>query len=107
MAIEVAESPLIVCEQRSDMSDSDEAFSPRPIDLRARRAAAQVGVGPGEVERLPFDLYALEDAGLFADVDARNLGLLDRRLDWRALGIKVPRGGDVSFRPPRCGLVPD
>ena len=107
MAIEVAESPLIVCEQRSDMSDSDNDFSPQPVDLRARRAAAHTGVGSGEVERLPFDLSALEDEGLFADVDARNFGLLDRRLDWKALGITLPRASDVAFRPPRCGLVPD
>ena len=41
------------------------------------------------------------------NIDARNFGLLDRRLDWQALGISLPRTGDVAFRPPRCGLVPD
>src|SRR5690242_18117601 len=105
MAIEIAESPLIVLEQRSDMADGD--FSPRPVDLRARRAAAHTGIGSAEVERLPFDLSALEDEGLFTDVDARNFGLLDRRLDWKALGITLPRRSEVAFRPPRCGLVPD
>src|SRR5439155_21276435 len=49
----------------------------------------------------------LNEAGIFLNVDARNFGLLDRRLDWRALGVTLPRGGDLSFRPPRCGLIPD
>jgi len=106
MAIEVAESTLIVRDQRPGMADSDNDFGARPVDLRARRAAAQTGVGSGEIERLPFDLSALEDEGLFADVDARNFGLLDRRLDWQALGITLPRGSDVAFRPPRCGHCP-
>jgi len=107
MAVELAESPLIFSEQRVDMPQSDGGFGSPPVDLRARRAAAHTGVGSAEVERLPFDLSALEDEGLFADVDARNFGLLDRRLDWKALGITLPRGSDVAFRPPRCGLVPD
>src|SRR5262249_28048252 len=45
--------------------------------------------------------------GLPYNVDASNFGLLDRRLDWQALGITLPRGADLAFHPPRCGLVPD
>jgi hypothetical protein len=41
------------------------------------------------------------------NVDTHNFGLLDRRLDWQALGITLPRGTDMAFRAPRCGLVPD
>ncbi|MGD9510661.1 MAG: hypothetical protein AB7I38_18370 [Dehalococcoidia bacterium] len=75
--------------------------------VRAERAAARAGVEAAEVERLPFDLSVLEDEGLFVNVDARGFGLLDRRLDWQALGISLPRGSDLAFRPPRCGLLPD
>lgn len=74
---------------------------------RAERAAGRVGVQAAEVERLPFDLSVLEDEGLFVNVDARGFGLLDRRLDWQALGIALPRQSDLAFRPPRCGLLPD
>ncbi|HVC35156.1 MAG TPA: hypothetical protein VNL16_16710, partial [Chloroflexota bacterium] len=79
----------------------------RQQDARAERAAQRAGVATPNVERLPFDLSALEDEGLFLNVDARGFGLLDRRLDWNTLGITLPRGSDVAFRPPRCGLLPD
>src|SRR5437588_11067395 len=79
----------------------------RAQDVRAERAAQRAGVAATNVERLPFDLSALEDEGLFLNVDARGFGLLDRRLDWQALGITLPQGADLAFRPPRCGLVPD
>jgi hypothetical protein len=76
-------------------------------DERAERAAGRVGVRAAEVERLPFDLSVLVDEGLFVNVDAGGFGLLDRRLDWQALGITLPRHSDLAFRPPRCGLLPD
>jgi hypothetical protein len=79
----------------------------RPIDIRLARAADATGANLTEIERLPFDLSALDEEGVFLNVDARNFGLLDRRLDWQALGITLPRGTDVTFRPARCGLVPD
>jgi len=78
-----------------------------PVQLRAENAAHQLGVHVSEIERLPFDLSALEDEGAFVNVDASNFGLLDRRLDWRSLGVTLPKAGDLAFRPPRCGLVPD
>src|SRR5207244_9730907 len=65
--------------------------APEPIQLRVQQAAAHAGVHVGEIERLPFDLSALESEGVFVNVDARNFGLLDRRLDWRALGVTLPR----------------
>jgi hypothetical protein len=79
----------------------------RKLDARADRAAHRAGVDAATVERLPFDLSALEDEGVFLNVDARGFGLLDRRLDWNTLGITLPRGSDVAFRPPRCGVLPD
>src|SRR2546425_10413142 len=81
---------------------------PEPgVQIRAELAAQRAGVEATDVERLPFDLSVLEDEGLFINVDARGFGLLDRRLDWQALGISLPRGADLAFRPPRCGLLPD
>ena len=77
------------------------------FDTRATRAAKQVGLEPSDVERLPFDLSVLLDEGVFLNVDAGGFGLLDRRLDWQALGITLPRESDVAFRPPRCGILPD
>src|SRR6266700_221099 len=82
-------------------------IGPRLVDLRAEQAAERTGQTMTEIERLPFDLSALEQDGIFLNVDARNFGLLDRRLDWQALGISLPRTGDVAFCPPRCGFVPD
>ena len=83
------------------------ALAVRPVDERAARVAEQVGVGAATIERLPFDLSALEQDGILVNVDAKNFGLLDRRLDWQALGIALPRDTGVAFRPPRCGVVPD
>jgi hypothetical protein len=74
---------------------------------RAGAAAARAGVTGPDVERLPFDLSALDEDGVFINVDARGFGLLDRRLDWNSLGIALPRESAVAFRPPRCGLLPD
>lgn len=77
------------------------------VEARAERAAGRTGVETAEIERLPFDLSALEDEGVFVNVDASGFGLLDRRLEWHALGVSLPRGSDLAFRPPRCGLLPD
>src|SRR6266540_4903328 len=85
----------------------DDSDCLRPVELRAERAAAQVGTDIAEVERLPFDLSVIESDGVFANVDASGFGLLDRRIDWRALGVALPRKGDFAFHPPRHGLVPD
>jgi len=77
------------------------------VEARAARAAEQIGAPAAEIERLPFDLSALEADGIFLNVDAQGFGMLDRRLDWQSLGISLPQRTDVSFRPPRCGLLPD
>lgn len=83
------------------------ANAPTPTEARAERAAGRAGLEAAQVERLPFDLSVLSEEGIFVNVDARGFGLLDRRLDWQALGISLPRGADLAFRPPRCGLLPD
>src|SRR5689334_25360123 len=91
------------------LTDTDPGIAPEAggAKARAETAAHRAGLDVADVERLPFDLSALETEGIFVNVDARGFGLLDRRLDWRALGVTLPRGAGVAFRPPRCGLLPD
>lgn len=74
---------------------------------RAERAATRSGRATEEIERLPFDLSALEEEGVFVNVDASGFGMLNRRLDWQALGIRLPEDTDVAFHPPRCGVLPN
>src|SRR5262249_10135129 len=76
-------------------------------DRCAAVAAERAGRNVKEIERLPFDLSVLEEEGLFVNVDATGFGILDRRLDWQALGVELPAETDVAFRPPRCGLLPN
>jgi hypothetical protein len=105
--LDAATGPMTdAVELRPEAADLAEA-SASAADARAERAAQRAGLAVTEVERLPFDLSTLEDEGVFVNVDARGFGLLDRRLDWQALGITLPRGADLAFRPPRCGLLPD
>jgi len=70
-------------------------------------AAARTDRRAEEIEHLPFDLSALEEEGVFINVDATGFGILDRRLDWQALGVELPENTDVAFTPPRCGLLPN
>ena len=88
-------------------ADGPEMPEVLPVERRAARAAEQLRLSAPTIERLPFDLSTLEDGGILINVDTRNFGLLDRRLDWQALGIALPRGTELAFRPPRCGLIPD
>ncbi len=76
-------------------------------DHRAAVAAARTDLCAEEIERLPFDLSALEEEGVFINVDATGFGILNRRLDWQALGVELPENTDVAFTPPRCGLLPN
>ena len=96
--------PRLVLVYAADVSRTTGAAE--PVQLRAEHAAKQTGVQFGEIEWFPFDLSALESEGVFVNVDARNFGLLDRRLDWCALGVTLPRRGDLAFRPPRRSLSP-
>jgi hypothetical protein len=76
-------------------------------DHRAAVAAARTDRRAEEIERLPFDLSALKEEGVFINVDATGFGILDRRLDWQAFGVELPEDTDVAFTPPRCGLPPN
>jgi hypothetical protein len=99
------------------MSANVLSFAPTPFpqeavvvsngDHRAALAAARTDRRAQEIERLPFDLTALEEEGVFINVDATGFGILDRRLDWQALGVELPENTDVAFTPPRCGLLPN
>src|SRR5438067_11286582 len=100
----------VICAPLERDGDNDVALSLanlRPVDGPAARAADEVGLSATNIERLPFDLSVLDSGGVFINVDAANFGLLDRRLDWQALGIALPRDADFAFHPPRCGLVRD
>ena len=74
---------------------------------RTHVAAVRTNKQAEEIERLPFDLSALDEEGVFVNVDASGFGMLDRRLDWQALGINLPKETDVAFHPPRCGVLPN
>jgi hypothetical protein len=77
------------------------------VARRVTQAAAQTRQAPAAIEQLPFDLSALEEDGLFVNVDASGFGMLNRRLDWQMLGITLPQGTDVAFHPPRCSVLPN
>lgn len=59
------------------------------LEHRVEQAAHRVGVAAATIEQLPFDLAALQEDGIFINVDARGFGILDRRLDWQALEISL------------------
>jgi hypothetical protein len=44
-----------------------------------------------------LSISVLENESLFVNVDATGFGILDRRLDWQALGVELPEGTDVAF----------
>src|SRR5919206_3662318 len=97
--------------KKAKVSAATKKDNVRQFKSRSTKHAAQVAEKTGraaeEVERLPFDLSALEEEGVFVNVDASGFGLLNRRLDWQALGIKLPEDTDVAFHPPRCGVLPN
>ena len=68
------------------------------VETRVMNASGRAGIDAAEIERLPFDLSVLDSEGVFVNVDARGFGILDRRLDWQALGITLPRGSGDYIR---------
>jgi hypothetical protein len=74
---------------------------------RAERAAARLGLAPGAIRRLPFDLSILADDGIFLDVTAHGAGLLTVQLGWELLGVVLPPDAAVTFGPPTCRLLPE
>lgn len=77
------------------------------LEQKKETAAAHLGISAAEVETMPFDLTALEQAGIFLNIDATGFSVLSRQLDWQSLGIELPKEQTVHLSPPRTGLLPD
>lgn len=77
------------------------------LEQKKESAAAHLGISSAEVETMPFDLSALEQAGIFLNIDATGFSVLSRQLDWQSLGIELPKEKTVYLSPPRTGLLPD
>ncbi|MDQ3711996.1 MAG: hypothetical protein M3388_07230, partial [Acidobacteriota bacterium] len=77
------------------------------LEQKKETAAAHLGISKAEVETMPFDLTALEQAGIFLNIDATGFSVLSRQLDWQSLGIELPKDKAVYLSPPRTGLLPD
>jgi hypothetical protein len=77
------------------------------LEQKKETAAACLGISAAEVETMPFDLTALEQAGIFLNIDATGFSVLSRQLDWQSLGIELPKEQTVHLSPPRTGLLPD
>lgn len=77
------------------------------LEQKKEVAAAHLGISAAEVETMPFDLTALEQAGIFLNIDATGFSVLSRQLDWQSLGIELPKEQTVHLSPPRTGLLPD
>lgn len=77
------------------------------LEQKKEKAAAHLGISAAEVETMPFDLTALEQAGIFLNIDATGFSVLSRQLDWQSLGIELPKEKTVHLSPPRTGLLPD
>lgn len=77
------------------------------LDQRKERAAVELGIEASDVESLPFDLSTLESEGIFMNIDCRGFGGLVRQLEWKTLGVNLPKDTAVRVSPPRAGLLPD
>ena len=77
------------------------------LEQKKEAAAGHLGISSAEVETMPFDLTALENAGIFLNIDATGFSVLSRQLDWQSLGIELPKEQAVHLSPPRTGLLPD
>ena len=77
------------------------------LEQKKETAVAHLGISAAEVETMPFDLTALEQAGIFLNIDATGFSVLSRQLDWQSLGIELPKEQAVHLSPPRTGLLPD
>lgn len=77
------------------------------LDERKEKAAVELGIEVDAIESLPFDLSTLESAGIFMNIDCRGFGSLVRQLEWKTLGVTLPKDAAVRVSPPRAGLLPD
>ena len=68
------------------------------LNQKKEVAAAHLGISAAEVETMPFDLTALEQAGIFLNIDATGFSVLSRQLDWQSLGIELTTNKDGLFK---------
>jgi hypothetical protein len=63
----VAEAPVILTstDHPDPITLTAHQPGPTPLQLRVERAATELGQDVAEVERLPFDLSALDEDGIF------------------------------------------
>ncbi len=107
-------SPQTVSHERQNDEQNFMSITPEledqilgKLEQKKERAAAHLGIAAAEVETMPFDLTALEQAGIFLNVDATGFSILSRQLDWQFLGIELPKEQTIHHSPPRTGLLPD
>ena len=95
--------------EQSEMNDTPDLAAEllSRLEQKKETAAACLGISAAEVETMPFDLTALENAGIFLNIDATGFSVLSRQLDWQSLGIELPKDKAVHLSPPRTGLLPD
>lgn len=67
------------------------------LEQKKDMAAAHLGISASEVESMPFDLTALEQSGIFLNIDATGFSILSRQLDWQSLGIELPKEQTVHL----------
>ena len=77
------------------------------FERKKESAAENLGILPTDVETLPFDLSQLENEGIFLNVDCRGFSTLERQIEWKSLGIELPKENKVRLSPPRAALLPD
>ncbi|MEP6903833.1 MAG: hypothetical protein ABJA66_19075 [Actinomycetota bacterium] len=77
------------------------------LEQKKETASRHLGISAAEVETMPFDLTALEQSGIFLNIDATGFSVLSRQLDWQSLGIELPKDKAVYLSPPRTGLLPE
>ncbi len=95
--------------EQNEMSDIPDLATEilSKLEQKKETAATHLGISAAEVETMPFDLTALEQAGIFLNIDATGFSVLSRQLDWQSLGIELPKEQTVHLSPPRTGLLPD
>lgn len=77
------------------------------LENKKEQVAVNLSIAKDDVETIPFDLSQLETEGIFLNIDASGFGVLERQLEWKTLGVKLPEQAAVRVSPPRAGLLPE
>jgi hypothetical protein len=106
VAVPISQTNVVEQSEMNNIPDlADQILS--KLEQKKEKAAAHLGISAAEVETMPFDLTALEQAGIFLNIDATGFSVLSRQLDWQSLGIELPKEQTIHLSPPRTGLLPD